>query len=155
LFDLPEVCRETLNQYASADVYAQTGELETVEFRRFRQMSTDLEWLALFLRAGAERAHAKVEKPHWEQAEQKRIRIWLARCLAVVFESAYDRKPIVKNGGSNDKPESFGLWADFFCRVLRAAHIESAGANLKEVLDEARRLHRAERVLFEPGILPE
>jgi hypothetical protein len=75
--------------------------------------------------------------------------------LAVVFESAYGRKPVVKNGGSNDRPESFGVWPDFLCRVLRAANVESAGANLKEVLDEARRLHRAEKVLFAPGFLPE
>lgn len=155
LFDLSDSCREILDYGMTSETYASTDEIHSAEYRRFQQLSTELEWLALYLKEGAATAGTAIERPHWAQARQKRLRIWIGRCLALIYESGFGKKLVVKNDGSNHQPESFGAFADFFCRILRAAGIESAGANLKEVLDEVRRLHRAERVSFVPGILPE
>jgi hypothetical protein len=128
---------------------------EPAEFEMFRDTRARIQWLGLFLRDVAADLGANVETSRWIQAERKRLRIMLARCLSVVFESGFGLQATHKNGGSNLEPETYGVWADFLCRILRLAKVEGASTNLSDVLREARRLHLSEPVVFEPGILPE
>ena len=89
------------------------------------------------------------------QATQQHHRIVLAQHLGEVFEKAYERVATHKTAGSNNHPETYGVWPDFFYRVLKAADVKGASDNLGDVLRAARRLRKLEGVLVPLGLLPE
>jgi hypothetical protein len=128
---------------------------EPTEFRLLSETRDHLFWAGHFFAAAAKHVGEKIQPPKWTQAEKRDLRIMLARHLAVVFETAYGVDATPKNGGSNDKPASFGHWSDFLCRILHAAGVKEASHNLGDVLRRARKLHISEPVLFERGMIPE
>jgi hypothetical protein len=124
-------------------------------YELFQTSREHLDWMGRLFRAAANEVDAKVISRKYGGAERKRLRVMLARCLAVVFETAYGLEAIPKTNGQNNKPETFGVWADFFCRILRAAKDAAPTSNLGDVLKVARHLQINEPVLFKPGFMPD
>lgn len=131
---------------------ARKGKLDcpTLGYRAMTEVRQALESMGpLVAEAAAEvRDRPRATRPLGTELAQRRVE--LASFLAIVFEAAYGLKPVIANGGSNNSPETFGVWPDFFVRVLRAANMPAAQYNLEDVLKEARK----RRVEFAPGLLP-
>ncbi len=128
---------------------------EPAEIERFRALINEMSWLGHFLEDVTAEVGAKVQPPKWRGSERQSSRVWLGRHLATIFEAAFDVEAVPKSGGMNSDPASLGHWPDFFCRVIRQAGIQSAGANLGDVMREVRRLHVSEPVLLDSKMVPE
>ena len=114
------------------------------DYRRFLAAASELEWLAGFLEdasAGIPRQPAR-----WLETEQYERRVIHAYCLSSVFERSFELKAAVISWKGS--PE--GPWPDFFQRIMLLAFDEAKTPNIEKVLDEARRRHSANGVLFEP-----
>ena len=123
---------------------------EMPDYQAFSDNLVSLDRMARFLRAVAN--DLEPQDGPWRNAERREQRVDRAHHLSPIFELAYGRKARV-----NDFPlaKSLGPWPDFYQRVVAAAFCERATPNLREVVKEASRRHRTNKVEFAPGIIPE
>jgi hypothetical protein len=132
---------------------APTGEwfAEPPEHAAFQEAIGKMDGIATFLRRAG--MLLEVQAPQWRQSEKREERIWRAQCLSVVFELAYPGHSATITSHRLDG--SHGNWPDFYQKVVGLAFGEKGTPNLREVLKEARRRHKANGVRFAPGIIPD
>jgi len=122
---------------------------EPTEYKRFGETLLELDWLSAFLKRAANSLER--QSPNWRRAVQREERIVRAHFLSPIYEQAFGATPTINTWPT---AKSLGPWADFYQRVVALAFGERATPNLEEVLDEARRRDKADRVSFGDGVIP-
>lgn len=118
--------------------------------RRFHSALAQLDWLSQFMRRAAESLPDQPKGP-WRQSERRQQRILRAHCLSPIYETAFATEATVNTWpGANGGP-----WPDFYQRIVALAFDERSVPDLEGVLDEARRRHKAAKVEFAAGIIPD
>lgn len=121
---------------------------EPPDHRTYTDAIHHIEWLAVFLRRAG--MMLETQKPQWTRAALLEERICRAQCLSSVYAMAFDREPTVNTW---ETAKDLGPWSWFYQETVSLVFGEHATPNLLEVLKEARRRDRLERVLFVPGDL--
>ena len=125
---------------------------EPKDLRRFREVVSELDWLADFLSAAADTI-ATTRGP-WREKERKSIRVQRAQLLAPIFEAAFG-EPVSANNHPSDarhpKPTAF---MSFYQSMTKLAFADAVDTNLSEVVKTACRLHKQNPVEFSEGVIP-
>ncbi|WP_417592081.1 hypothetical protein [Parasphingorhabdus sp.] len=130
---------------------------EPISFKDFTAAKAQLHWLAIFTQNAADQMRKQKQPTRWKQSAKMQERVYLGVALAAVFEGAFGCK-VAHAGygyGSNDEPEQFGHWPDFFVRMLNAASYRGASTNLDKVMRDSIRLHLKRPALLPPEIDPQ
>jgi len=146
--ELFEYARSQWDGGGGADVLGVTiGEPSL--YRAFQAAQAQLDWLPDFLLLAAN--GVKPQSGPWQTSERREKRIERAQCLSPIYEMAFGAAPTVNTWpGQNGGP-----WPDFYQRIVALAFGELLTPDAEGVLDEARRRDKNERVIFEPGIIPD
>jgi len=123
---------------------------EPSDYSAFTLSLNHLEGLARTLGLASEQLEE--QKGPWRNAERREQRVVRACFLSPVYELSYGREPTI-----NERPlaSSLGPWPDFYSRIVSIAFGKHETSNLRDVLKEARRRDKSDRVQFASGIIPE
>ena len=122
---------------------------QPLDYKAFGEAVGQLEWLAGFMRDAAKVQPAQAAK--WRQAERRELRIQRAHSLSPIYETAFGVEATINTWPGNDG----GPWRDFYQRIVALAFGELVTPDWEGVLDEARRRHKANRVTFAAGVVPD
>lgn len=121
-------------------------------YRDYQEATRRLGSLRDFLQATANELDRKKQPAGWRRAQLREERIWRAQCLSPIYATAFDREPtVITFPGS----EGLGPWAEFYQAMVSIAFGEHATPNIEEVLDEARRRDKVDRVVFSSRTIPD
>lgn len=130
------------------------GELfgDPVEYRRFQKATSELNWLAGFLRSAA----AKIESQRgpWRTSMMRTLRVERALLLASIFETAFGAPVSANNFPSDARHRAPTPFMDFYARISTLAFGQLETTNLAEVVKIACKLHRQDPARFGQDVIP-
>lgn len=125
---------------------------EAQDYRRYKAVITELEWLARFMRSAADAT--PIQRGPWRSSEQKQMKILRGQFLAPVYEAAFGEAVSANNFPHDARHTNATPFMTFYLRVVKLTFDENGETNLADIVKAACRLHRINPVQLAEGTIP-